>query len=111
MGIFFAISTCNDTTISVLLGYIEVEKEIKAMAKIKDGWHKVTEDYEVLTKDGIVTRIFTTPKGRLGVVKSEEVYPFVQEGSLTFNKIGKITLSALRNRLNRGTVSMVRKGE
>ena len=79
--------------------------------KIKDGWHKVTEDYDVLTKDGIVMRVFTTPKGRQGAVKSEEVYPFVWEGSLTFNKIGKITLSALRNRINRGTVSMVRKGE
>lgn len=82
-----------------------------AKREIKDGWHKVTEDYEVLTKDGIVMRIFTTPKGRLGVVKSEEVYPFVQEGSLTFNKIGKMHINVLRSRIRRGSVAMVKKGE
>lgn len=76
--------------------------------KIKDGWHKVTEDYSVLTKDnGVVVKAMTTPKGRLGIVKSEDVYPMVQEGSLWINKIGRMNLNTLRQGIRRGNVRMM----
>lgn len=74
--------------------------------KIKDGWHRIYEDIEVLVEDGIVVRGVYTPKGRTGWMEQKTVYPYRWSKKLHCWNSVNVSLSALRSGMSRGTIDL-----
>ena len=69
---------------------------------IKDGWHKVY-NYDVMIEDGVV--IHATDEDC-----TRTLYPYRKSLWGGWNRIykeEKLTLSALRNGMNRGTIALI----
>lgn len=75
------------------------EKGIKTMAKIKDGWHKVS-GWDVYVEDGYILRGIDTDSNGSQV----PVYVYRASHHGGYSREERITPAALRAGLNRGTI-------